>query len=239
MNKSKIRITLIFMVLLSILAIFPSVVKATETTYTATSTINGVTVNWSYELNESNEIEELICTNISDLTGNIVIPSSIDGKNVVSLGFKAFYGSTAITEVTLPNTLKNVGGYAFAGCTSLKKITILDNVTYIGINTFEDHNEDLTIYCYEGSTAATYAIENKIKYVYLTRPSTDEDNKNTTPEEKPSDSTQKPVTDKEDTTTATGKLPQTGLSMGISLAIVVLLAGCVFTYFKYNKLRGI
>lgn len=332
MHKSKIRITLILMVLLSILAIFPSVVKAAETTYTATSTINGVTVNWSYELNESNEIEELICTNISDLTGNIVIPSSIDGKNVVSLGFKAFYGSTAITEVTLPNTLKNVGGYAFAGCTklakinfgtgvqylsinafenctaltslsipksltkdcgnhpfagcsnitsvtfedgitqipaflcqdltgiteitipnsatkiggyafagctSLKKITILDNVTYIGINTFEDHNEDLTIYCYEGSTAATYAIENKIKYVYLTRPSTDEDNKNTTPEEKPSDSTQKPVTDKEDTTTATGKLPQTGLSMGMTLAIIAVLAGGVFAYFKYSKLRGI
>jgi len=331
MNKSKIRITLILMIVFSMLLIFPSIVNAADT-YTATSTINGVTVNWSYELNESNEIEELICTNISDLTGNIVIPSSIDGKNVVSLGFKAFYGSTAITEVTLPNTLKNVGGYAFAGCTklakinfgtgvqylsinafenctaltslsipksltkdcgnhpfagcsnitsvtfedgitqipaflcqdltgiteitipnsatkiggyafagctSLKKITILDNVTYIGINTFEDHNEDLTIYCYEGSTAAAYAIENKIKYVYLTRPSTDEDNKNTTPEEKPSDSTQKPVTDKEDTTTATGKLPQTGLSMGISLAIVVLLAGCVFTYFKYNKLRGI
>lgn len=47
------------------------------------------------------------------------------------------------------------------------------------------------------------------------------------------------TTKKEDNTTATGKLPQTGLSMGISLAIVVLLAGCVFAYFKYNKLRGI
>lgn len=247
MYKSKIKITIILIVLLSILAIFPSVVKATDTTYTSSSTINGVTVNWSYEINESNEIEELICTNIEDLTENIAIPSSIDGKNVVSLGFKAFNASATITEVTLPNTLRNVGGYAFAGCTSLKKITILDNVTYIGINTFEEHNEDLTIYCYEGSTAATYAIENEIKYVYLTRPSTgddtniDEDNKNTTPEEKPSDSTQKPTTDtdKKDTTTATGKLPQTGLTMGIILAIIAVLSGGVFAYFKYSKLRGI
>ena len=30
-------------------------------TYTATSTINGVTVNWSYELNDSNQIENLKC----------------------------------------------------------------------------------------------------------------------------------------------------------------------------------
>lgn len=44
---------------------------------------------------------------------------------------------------------------------------------------------------------------------------------------------------KKDTTTAPGKLPQTGLSIGISLAIVLLLAGCVFTYSKYNKLRGV
>ena len=30
-------------------------------TYTATSTINGTTVNWSYELNDSNQIENLKC----------------------------------------------------------------------------------------------------------------------------------------------------------------------------------
>jgi len=309
-------------------------------TYTATSIVNGVTANWEYELNEANEIEELVCTNISDFTGAIEIPSSIDGKNVVSLGFKAFYGSTAITEVTLPNTLRKIGGYAFAdcsklakinfgtgvqylginsfenctaltslfipkslindcgnhpfagctnvtsvtfedgitaipsflcedltgitevtipnsvtkiggyvfdGCTSLKKITIFDNVTYIGINTFKDHNEDLTIHCYEGSTAAIYAIENKIKYAYLTRPpigddtNTDEDNKNTTPEEKPSDSAQKPTTDtdKKDTTTATDKLPQTGVSLTIIICLISITIISIIIYKKYNSYKDI
>lgn len=42
-----------------------------------------------------------------------------------------------------------------------------------------------------------------------------------------------------DKTTATGKLPQTGLTMGMTLAIVAVLAGGVFAYFKYSKLRGI
>lgn len=44
---------------------------------------------------------------------------------------------------------------------------------------------------------------------------------------------------KEDNTTATGKLPQTGLTMGMTLAIVVALVGGVFAYFKYSKLKGI
>lgn len=51
----------------------------------------------------------------------------------------------------------------------------------------------------------------------------------------PTDTTEK----KEDTTTASGKLPQTGISIEIFLAIVVALAACVFVYSKYNKLRGI
>ena len=44
---------------------------------------------------------------------------------------------------------------------------------------------------------------------------------------------------KEDNTTATGKLPHTGLTMGMVLAIVVVIVGGVFAYFKYNKLRSI
>lgn len=62
-----------------------------------------------------------------------------------------------------------------------------------------------------------------------------EDNGNTN-----NGSTNNGTTDKtNDQTTATGKLPQTGLTMGISLAILVLLVSCIFAYKKHNKLRGI
>ena len=76
--------------------------------------------------------------------------------------------STPITEITIPSTVKEIGMWAFNSCNELKKITILDNVTKIGSEAFKDHNEDLTIYCYKDSAAAKYAIENDIKYVYLT-----------------------------------------------------------------------
>lgn len=48
------------------------------------------------------------------------------------------------------------------------------------------------------------------------------------------------TTDKtDDKTTATGKLPQTGLTIGMTLAVIAVLAGGAIAYFKYNKLRDI
>lgn len=42
-----------------------------------------------------------------------------------------------------------------------------------------------------------------------------------------------------DTTTATGKLPHTGLGIGLISTLIVLLGGSVFAYCKYRKLREI
>lgn len=44
---------------------------------------------------------------------------------------------------------------------------------------------------------------------------------------------------KESNTTATGKLPYTGLKVGVILAIVFVLVAGAFGYYKYNKLKGI
>ena len=44
---------------------------------------------------------------------------------------------------------------------------------------------------------------------------------------------------KDDTTVATGKLPQTGIGFGLISTIVTLIAGSIFAYIKYTKLRGI
>ena len=263
--KKKIKFIVGILLFAIILFAGMTSVNAEEQTYTASSTINGATVNWSYKLNDSNEVTDLVCTNVSDVTGDITIPSTIDGKNVVSLGSNAFKGctgitgvtipntvkeidlwafsgctnlskvdlgnverienlsfqnctslteikipktlkegasgapfsgctnltkieledgmtiiplylcaSTPITEITIPNTVKEIDLWAFANCENLKKITILDNVEKIdGYDTsntdyvFRNHNDDLTIYCYEDSMAAKYAIRYNIKYVYL------------------------------------------------------------------------
>lgn len=45
--------------------------------------------------------------------------------------------------------------------------------------------------------------------------------------------------DGKDDTTASGKLPQTGLSITLSLVIVVLITGCIFAYIKFKNLKDI
>lgn len=46
-------------------------------------------------------------------------------------------------------------------------------------------------------------------------------------------------TPQKDNTTATGKLPQTGLKMGIVTMIIFVAGIVIFTYFRYNKFRDI
>ena len=128
----------IFILMISIFMIgVCGIALAADTTYTATSEINGVTVNWSYELNSSNQIEELICTNPTELNGNLTLPSTLDGKTIISLGDNAFKSATAITSVEIPSSIKEIGLWAFSGCTSLSTVD-LGSVEKLSDRSFED-----------------------------------------------------------------------------------------------------
>ena len=426
------RFSIILIMVLLLIGISNNVLGSEK--YTTTSTINEVTVNWEYELNDSNEIANLKCTNPADLTGNIAIPDTLDEKAVTSLANEAFKSATAITGVTIPNTVKEIGMWSFSGCTNLsavnlgsvekiseqsfknctaltsikipktlnrgasgtpflgctnlitieleegmtvvpsylcsgtaiteitipstakeieisafsgctnlstvnlgsvekiseqsfknctaltsikipktlnkgasgapflgctnlttieleegmtvvpsylcsgtaiteitipnsvkgidlwafsncselKKITILDNVEdmgdYISNNTdtvFQNHNEGLTIYCYEDSLAAKYAIKYQIKYVYLQKPTsskneeeqqedTKQEQKN---EEKPT--TKEEKTEKDDNTIAKEKLPNTGMTVQNVVAAIIILSFSIICYRKYKKVKDI
>lgn len=58
-------------------------------------------------------------------------------SGVTSIGAYAFFGQyTALTAVSLPDTLTTMGEYAFSGCTGLEEISIPAAVTSIGVNAF-------------------------------------------------------------------------------------------------------
>ena len=61
--------------------------------------------------------------------GAVFIPPTINGLPVTSIGNKALYGEIALTSVTIPNSVINVGYGAFANCTNLASVTIPDSVT--------------------------------------------------------------------------------------------------------------
>ena len=70
-------------------------------------------------------------------TGGLVIPDTIEGNPVTSIGRAAFGACESLTSITIPDSVTSIGYEAFFRCTSLTSITIPDGVTSIGRAAFE------------------------------------------------------------------------------------------------------
>lgn len=66
----------------------------------------------------------------------VVIPSKINGVTVETIGHGAFERS-AVTSVTIPDSVTAIHDGAFANCSQLTNISIPNSVTYIGSFAFE------------------------------------------------------------------------------------------------------
>src|SRR5213593_1478349 len=67
---------------------------------------------------------------------DIVIASTYNGYPVTSIGPSAFANCTALTNVTIPNSVTSIGPGAFLDCRSLASVAIPDSVTSIGQSAF-------------------------------------------------------------------------------------------------------
>lgn len=65
-----------------------------------------------------------------ELPSQIILPSTYNGKNVTKIGTSLFAG-TAITSISIPSTITEIGLYAFESCTSLKAIEFSEGLQYI------------------------------------------------------------------------------------------------------------
>ena len=94
-------------------------------------------------LNDKKVTDDLVIpkgvTSISwNLRGVKGITSVTIPNSVKSIGGSAFYGFSSLTSVTIPNSVTSIGGSAFYGCKNLKNVSIPDGVETIGDNAFYD-----------------------------------------------------------------------------------------------------
>ena len=119
---------------------------------------------------------------IGDLT-NVHVPSTYQEKPIVSIETRAFYDCSKITEVSLPDTVNEIGeeafgyctslkridisackrikGHAFIGCTSLTEMTIPNGVISIGEKPFAECSSLKKVAIYSGEISAKVFAGNK------------------------------------------------------------------------------
>lgn len=66
---------------------------------------------------------------------DVTIPSRYEGKPVTTIGHAAFFNS-AVTSVTIPDSVTSISDEAFINCPKLTNISIPNSVTYIGFSAF-------------------------------------------------------------------------------------------------------
>lgn len=66
---------------------------------------------------------------------DVTIPSRYQGKPVTTIGHAAFFNS-AVTSVTIPDSVTSISDEAFINCPQLTNISIPNSVTYIGFSAF-------------------------------------------------------------------------------------------------------
>ncbi len=144
-NKSKKTLILVLIAMVMVLTLKVEVFAAEKSGTAQTTTKNGGTIGWSFKANEATkQITNLKCTNPEGISGEIEIPSTIEVEGVeytvVSLEYDAFKGASAITKVTIPNTVNLMKEYinngCFENCTSLTSVE-LGNITNINSNCFK------------------------------------------------------------------------------------------------------
>ena len=106
---------------------------------------------------------------ITGFTGDdesIVIPSEIDGFEVVGIAERAFEGYK-MKSVIISNGVQKIDWFAFYGCSNLVSITIPSSVSSIGYSAFDGTSRAFTVYCHSNSFAHSFAQSYGITFAII------------------------------------------------------------------------
>ncbi len=120
------------------------------------------TETFSYTVSE----DAAIITKYNGTDQIVVIPSSIDGHAVREIADNAFSG-TNIKSVIISNGVEKIGWFAFDRCPKLHSVTVPKSVSSIGYDAFGGAGSQVTVYCHNGSYAASYAKSYGLSYALI------------------------------------------------------------------------
>lgn len=78
----------------------------------------------------------VIVISYNGTAADVTIPSHYKGKPVTVIDHTAFYNNSAVTSVTIPDSVTAIPDYAFGFCSQLTNISIPNSVTFIGFSAF-------------------------------------------------------------------------------------------------------
>ena len=87
----------------------------------------------------------------------VSIPSEIGGCPVTHIYDAAFENNLKVEKVIFPQTLESIGWFAFRGCIALSEVEIPTSVSKIEYGAFDNCNAKLTFVCQQGSYVEEYA----------------------------------------------------------------------------------
>ena len=102
-------------------------------------------------------------TQIISTEKNIVIPYTIDGYKVYSIGSEALSSST-VESIVISSGIEKIDWFAFKNCPSLSSVSIPDTVISIGYGAFDNASSSFVIRCSRDSFAHRYAKSYGITY---------------------------------------------------------------------------
>ena len=88
---------------------------------------------WQYDVKNGTAV---VTGYYGDVAGNIVVPSTLGGYTVTAIGDSAFFNRSAMTGITLPDSVTEIAWGAFKDCSALSSITLPDGLTSIGDDAF-------------------------------------------------------------------------------------------------------
>ncbi len=127
MTKRILSVILCIVILLTVVMSVPITASAADYNFE----IDGVRYA---EIDEQSV--EVVGYNSSVLPEDLVVPATVEGKNVTRIAFPGF-SDAKIKSVVLPETLTEIDRYGFHSCSRLAKFTSLGGLTYIRSYAFQ------------------------------------------------------------------------------------------------------